>query len=64
MKFKTLREVEDYFESKLPEDTPLIQVNAVFDEDYKEGCVFAFNVDDDCDQIIGGFVKRWKSYYV
>lgn len=64
MKFKTLEEVEIYFEGKLPEDSGIIHINACLDSSGVEGTVFGFDIKDDCDVIIGDFVKRWKSYYV
>jgi len=64
MKFKTLEEVENYFEGKLPEDSGIIYINACLDSSGTEGEVFGFDIKDDCDIILGSFVKRWKSYYV
>lgn len=64
MKFKTLTEIEDYFSENLPEDSPIVSVSATVDCTGKEGYVFGFDVEDDCDVVIAEFVKRWKSYYI
>ena len=64
MKFQTLSDIENYFYQELPEDSYIVHVSAVLDESAKEGYVMGFDVRDDCDVMIGSFVKRWKSYYI
>ena len=64
MKFKTLSEVEDYYWKIISEDDFIVSVSAVLNETGREVSVYGFDVQDDCDVIVGYFVKRWNSYYI
>jgi hypothetical protein len=64
MKFKAISEIVDYFWDQLPEDSNIVSIDCTFDDFYREGLVIGFDAEDDCDVVIGSFVKRWKSYYV
>ena len=64
MKFKTLSELEDYYWKNISEDDHIVSVSAVLNETGREGSVYGFDVQDDCDVIVGYFVKRWNSYYI
>ena len=63
-KFETLLELEEYFYNNLPEDSRVYYTEAVLDEKTNEGVVFGFDLECDCDVIIGSFIRRGKYYFV
>jgi len=58
MKFSTLAEVEDYFDSRLPEDSSIVYVTATMSG------VFGFDVKDACDVMLAHINKRNNFYYI